>query len=346
MAGDKFTSMMAGARMVVEALLPTDRLSVVTFDCDSKVVVRSTLLQDKARVLAALQRVRASGNTALFPGWKDGILQVFGHLDRTRLNRVLLLTDGQANNGETNPEVISAEVARLARQGVVTSTLGFGDGYNEDLLRRMALAGDGNHYYAPTAVSLPEIFRLELGGLLATMGTRVRLAVSAPQPYQVLTPLERDEAGALRLNDLIPGNPLSVLVRIWGRELRAEVSYTDLATGRTVTLHNHLQLPILTSAEFQRLAPQPQVECEIALLRAAWARDQAAKHLDDNQDDAAREVVSGALAALRLLAHQEGVQYHIEQLEELLVDISEERRAMARKKAYHGSHGHYKGQYR
>lgn len=62
---------------------------------------------------------------------------------------MLLLTDGQANQGVVEPEAILEATAGMARQGVYTSNLGIGLDYNEALLSAMAEVGGGTHLYVP-----------------------------------------------------------------------------------------------------------------------------------------------------------------------------------------------------
>jgi hypothetical protein len=55
----------------------------------------------------------------------------------------LLLTNGQANHGITDPEVLVRHAAELTEEGITTTTLGYGEDFNEDLLTGMADAGRG-----------------------------------------------------------------------------------------------------------------------------------------------------------------------------------------------------------
>src|SRR5262249_46226237 len=152
----------------VQQLLPDDRVSITVFDDRVQAIVPNTSAEDKGAIVKLVQGVRPGNSTNLHGGWKEGGAQVGQHLLAGGLNRLLLLSDGLANVGETDPDAIATAVNRLAREGVSTTTLGVGDDYNEDLLEAMARSGDGSYYYIESPQQLPDIFQSELKGLMAT----------------------------------------------------------------------------------------------------------------------------------------------------------------------------------
>ena len=146
---------MAGAKKIdfareaavfaVQQLLPSDRVSVTIFDDAVQTVVSNAPAENKAAIVEAIRRVQPGGSTALHAGWKEGGTQVRGNRIEGGLNRVILLSDGLANIGETSPDAIATDVNRLARESVSTTAMGLGDEYNEDLLEAMARSGDGSY---------------------------------------------------------------------------------------------------------------------------------------------------------------------------------------------------------
>ncbi|MEM7650190.1 MAG: VWA domain-containing protein, partial [Cyanobacteria bacterium P01_A01_bin.70] len=177
MGGAKIARAREAARFAIENLLPSDRLSIVLFDNQIETLVPSTLATEKNSLLSQLDQVKARGTTALHAGWVEGGLQVSQYLNPDQLNRVILLSDGLANVGETRPDAIATDVHGLAQRGVSTTTLGIGDDYSEDLLAAMATSGDGNFVHIAAAEQLAAIFETELSGLAATLGQRVSLGL-------------------------------------------------------------------------------------------------------------------------------------------------------------------------
>jgi Ca-activated chloride channel homolog len=290
-SGNKMDHARRAAVFAVRHLLPSDRVSVTVFDNKVETVVPSAPAADTERVVAALERVQPRGSTALHGGWAEGAEQVREHLRPGGLNRVLLLSDGLANVGETHPDTIAGDVHRLAGAGVSTTTLGVGDDYNEDLLEAMASSGDGNYYYIDSPERLPEIFQAELHGLTATFGHRASLGVEprgGVEVEDVLNELERTPAGRLKLPNLVGGVPVLVLVRLRVPPVAqaAELCPTALCRFRLawdgtdrpgrqrqeVALH----LPVVNAAAWETLPVNPEVKERAALLEMARAKKQAA----------------------------------------------------------------------
>ncbi|SMB82015.1 vWA domain-containing protein [Deinococcus hopiensis] len=143
------------AQTAIRALQPQDRVSVVTFDTVVRPLIPPQLVRDPEALCRKIEGVTASGTTALHAGWLQGATHVAEHHDVQALNRVLLLSDGQANEGETRQSVITAQVRSLTERDVTTSTVGLGQDYQEDLMRAMADAGDGNYEHIEDAARLP-----------------------------------------------------------------------------------------------------------------------------------------------------------------------------------------------
>jgi hypothetical protein len=211
-----------------------------------------------------------------------------GNLRQRGVNRVLLLTDGLANEGITDPGQLT-ELCRNAReQGITTSTIGFGAGYNEHLLQMMADAGGGSTYYIERTDQATGIFAEELEGLLSLSAQNVAVEVR-PAGAAVLTSVHhsfpRSEVpGGLRLElgDLYSREPKRVLIEFAvpsaepGVEVDiAEVLITaDVLTEGGGVERQQVRLPIrasLTEAGIHN----PKVQREMLLAETARVREAA-----------------------------------------------------------------------
>lgn len=286
----------------VQQLLPRDRVSVTIFDDEVETLVPSTLGESKGRIVELIQRVQPGGSTALHGGWQEGARQVRQHLLAAGLNRVLLLSDGLANVGETNADAIATEVNSLAKEGVSTTTMGVGDDYNEDLMEAMARSGDGNYYYIESPQQLADMFQSELKGLMATFGNMVSLGIEPQETVvlaDVLNDLERLPTGRLKLPNLIAGMPIIVLVRLnvppagEERELcRFRVAWNAPKQPERRKMNASLRLPSVDAATWDSLAPALEVWERAALLVMARYKKQATMCLE-------REDRDGAIRALQ-----------------------------------------------
>ena len=158
MAGEKLEKAKEAAHFAVSMLKPRDIISLIIFDEEVQVLVGATRVSDATRIDRAIDSIEEGGSTALFAGVSKGAVEVRRYLDRNHVNRVILLSDGQANVGPDSPEALGELGASLAKEGISVSTLGLGTDYNEDLMARLAATSDGNHAFIENPRDLARIF--------------------------------------------------------------------------------------------------------------------------------------------------------------------------------------------
>ncbi len=148
---------------VLGRLRENDRFALVSFADNA--IVQSPLVNVSASTRNYLNNVvrsiRASGGTNM----GDGLNAAIRLLDKNaneRAKKILLLSDGQANQGITNPEQLSQIVARATQYGAVLSTIGMGLGFNENLMARLADYGMGHYSYLEDLTGLGTILTRDL----------------------------------------------------------------------------------------------------------------------------------------------------------------------------------------
>jgi Ca-activated chloride channel family protein len=189
---------------IVQRLHPQDEVAVVLYDHQVQVAAPLQPASQRAAILAALAGVTSGGQTALFDGWQAGAQQLGAGRDGA-VSRVLLLSDGQANVGPAEPPEVTPACGAAFRQGVGTTTVGLGSGFNEQLMMAMALAGGGQAYYGQSADDLFDSFDSELALLesLFLRGLRVKPAAGEGVIVEVLNQARpTDAAGWTSLSDL------------------------------------------------------------------------------------------------------------------------------------------------
>jgi Ca-activated chloride channel homolog len=291
MAGDKKLDYAKEAAVfAIRQLLPTDRVSVTIFDTTIETIVPNCSGAQQAFAAAAIAKVQPGSSTDLHGGWLEGTRQVQSHFAKPGLNRVLLLSDGQANQGETDPDTLATKANAMAREGISTSTLGVGDDYNENLMEAMARSGDGNYYYIESPAQLPAIFQAELSGLMATVGHTVSLGIE-PGPGTAVTDVFNDfdplPTGRWKLPNLVAGVPLEVAVRLkvpagmGERELaRFRLAWNSPDSPRRQSLTVALKLPSVPSNVWDTLGTDPDVQEHFALLQIARGKKLSAERLE------------------------------------------------------------------
>ncbi|HEX5634483.1 MAG TPA: VWA domain-containing protein, partial [Gemmatimonadales bacterium] len=180
MSGPPLEAAKDAARRFAAFLGPQDRLTVVTFDDEVHTVFGPAPAGDPD-ALEAIARIHAGGSTNLSGGWLEGLNHVrAGLVDG--VNRVVLLTDGCANQGITDVDTLNAMTIGAARDRVSTTCIGFAAHFNEDLLQQMAKGGTGNYWYVEREDQMAGIFAEEIEGLVALAAQNVKVEVTLTHP--------------------------------------------------------------------------------------------------------------------------------------------------------------------
>ena len=132
------------------------------------------------------------GSTAIHAGVLQGAAEVAKFKEPRRLNRVVLLSDGQANIGPVRPEEFALLGRALLTQGISVSTIGLGLGYNEDLMLQLARASDGNHAFAREPTDLVQIFNKEFDDVLGSCAQTVSVDIELKPGVRAVRALSRD----------------------------------------------------------------------------------------------------------------------------------------------------------
>jgi Ca-activated chloride channel homolog len=247
MSGDKLEKAKEAAVTIVDRLDANDILSVVAYDGVVSVLVPATKVSDREGIHARIRAIQPGGATALFAGVSRGIEEVRKFIDATRVNRVILLSDGQANVGPSSANELGRLGAACAKEGISITTVGLGLGYNEDLMTQLAVKSDGNHAFAETPTELAKIFDAELGDVLSVVAQELSVKVQFQGGARPIRALNRSaeihgETAILSLNQLYSRQEkyflleVQVPVEAAGSTIpiaAVDVSYANMATKKT-----------------------------------------------------------------------------------------------------------------
>jgi len=221
MAGEKIRLAREAVTRSLGALDERDRVAVVVYDDRIDVVLPSAPAGGETRrtVEARLREIDARGSTNLAGGWLAGCEQAALGLDGERIARTLLLTDGLANVGITDPHELETHARELRRRGVATTAFGVGDDFDEVLLRAMATAGGGNFYYISDARQIADHIASELGEALEVVARDAALVLDVPAGVvlDVLGPQPVERRGGtwrVSLGDLVSGQEVEVVLQL------------------------------------------------------------------------------------------------------------------------------------
>lgn len=320
-------------------LRPHDRFTLVVYDGDVDVLMSPTLATPDA-TRAALQRlagVQPRGCTDLHGGWNAGAL---GLLDLTRagsggVTRLLLLTDGLANEGETDPYVLTQRARELRTLGVATTTFGVGADFDERLLRDMAHEGGGHFYFVETPAQIPDLLTSELGEALEVVRRDAVLHIELPDGAEAES-LNRfrtvraagDNELRIELGDLTSGQEVRAVVRIrFPRGEHGTVTGVRVSVAGSDPLTREAEQTLLwqyaSHAENDAQPRDRMVDREVARLFAARARAEATELNRRGDYDRARRALEAT--ARRIQSYTFGDR----ELQQLRLDLLDDVRGFA-----------------
>jgi Ca-activated chloride channel family protein len=223
MAGAKLEAARATAAAVARVLTARDRLSIIAFDSEATLLLDAKAMNARGQTaaLAAIRRLQPRGGTNLWEGWLlagERVATAMAADDRAS-HRILLLSDGQANEGLSDTNELARHTAELLLRGIITSAVGIGDGYDEALLGAMTEAGGGRLHDAEEPREIGEVVLGELLEGRATLLDRATLRVVVPAniraevvgawAHSILPGAIEVMVGAL-----LPDSPKRVVVRL------------------------------------------------------------------------------------------------------------------------------------
>lgn len=163
---------------LVESLRPTDRVGIVVYSDDTRVLLPSTPVSERQAIDGAIDQLQTEDSTNVEQGLRLGYEQARASLDPERIDRVILLSDGVANVGATGPEAILSVIGDAARDGIDLVTVGFGLGdYNDRLMEQLADQGDGFYAYVDGEHEAVRLFSEDLTGTLQTIAREAKVQV-------------------------------------------------------------------------------------------------------------------------------------------------------------------------
>ncbi len=295
MSGEKIDLAKRTISAALEHLDARDRFSIVVYDDVVDLVVESTPGSAEARrnAMARLGAIDARGSTNLSEGWFRGAEQVAGHLAADGVNRCLVLTDGLANRGLTDPTELAKHAAELRARGVSTTTFGVGTDFDEALLQGMADAGGGHFYFVRDAATIRDHITSEVGETLEIVARDVELEVVAAEDVRVeaISPQltrPRGSRTVIGLGDLVGEQVLDVVLRITfpygeiGRETGVIIGLADRdgvfgAAGRAAATDARLSWAYADDPANDAQPRDPDVDRAVATQFAARARQEAVR---------------------------------------------------------------------
>jgi Ca-activated chloride channel family protein len=307
MAGDKIVAARSAARGIIERLGPQDRVALIQYDDDAQVLIASTAMDPdgKRRMAAAIDGISDDGGTNLHGGMMLGIEEARRAMGGERINRVVLLSDGQANVGVVDPQAIARAAGDASDQGIRVTSVGLGIDYNEDLMEAIAENGRGQYYYVKDSGQLEQVFAGELRNMQNTVATGAELrfepSCAGVEIVDAAGWRSRRDGSALvvPLSDLFGGDNRKVLVKLRAPTAlrgaahlaQATLVYTDKATGKSQQARLALSIEVTDDAQAARASANPEVMAKVEQVEAAQVMREATARYEAGDRAGAQQVL-------------------------------------------------------
>jgi Ca-activated chloride channel family protein len=175
---DKLPLLARSLATLAETLTERDHVAIVVYAGASGLVLPPTAGDQRAQILAALDRLSAGGSTNGAEGIELAYAVAESMARPDSINRVILATDGDFNVGVTSQSELLGLIEAKRQTGVFLSVLGFGMGnYKDSTLELLADKGNGNYAYIDSLAEARKVLVAESGGTLWTLAQDVKLQI-------------------------------------------------------------------------------------------------------------------------------------------------------------------------
>ena len=314
MHGEPLEYVKESVSFVVDQVASCDFLSIITFDQDVDVICPSQNVANKDGLKKVIKSISSGGSTNLSGGFLRGYREVLKESKPGKVNRILLLTDGEANVGITEPSLLADKAKGMAEKGVSVSTVGVGAVFNEDLLMTLAEAGQGHYYYVSNPDEIPKVFADELEGLLSVIAQAISISMEGLNGCRVAGVLGYEPAftatgASIELPDMYENEVKILALQIDHPPLppgehgvfKLVLDYTG-ATGDlgAVTLQVTAKLTAESGPE-HAFEPSFEVIKVVELIRTAVAKDESSEAVHRGDWETGRRVLEERLDVLSAL---------------------------------------------
>jgi Mg-chelatase subunit ChlD len=255
---DKLSRVKEALLTLVTQLRETDTLSLVVFDSEAQVLMPARPVGDREEVRRLIRGLETGSSTNIHAGLMLGYKEALKNFKREATNRVVLLTDGIANQGVTDPAQIARDSLAFNDRGVDLSTIGVGLDLNKDLLRQLAKSGRGLFHFVADAQDIDKVFLKEVQSLVSPVASEPNLDIEYGPGLELAQvygyePQRVGNAVKIKLDNMNQGLTQVVLLRFKVKpqgadaarpSVRVNFSYYDLEQKRRVTKQEEAALTL------------------------------------------------------------------------------------------------------
>lgn len=179
MKGRKIDDARQAVKGLLARLTADDRLAFVVYANQVQMIAPLAAMEDarRRRVAAMVDAIYAGGGTNLGGGLRLGLDTLLKEPVAGRQRKVILISDGLANQGITDPMALAGMAAAAAQNQIGVSTVGVGYDFNEVTMTAIADQGAGRYYFLENPQAFAQVFEQEFqaGRQVAASGVEIRV---------------------------------------------------------------------------------------------------------------------------------------------------------------------------
>lgn len=311
MSGDRIEKAREAAILAINMLEDNDIISIIAYDDDAHVIIPATKANNKQKLIKTINdKITPQGWTALFAGVSKGIKEVKKFHKKDYVNRIILLSDGQANIGPSSTKELADLGIVAAKQGIAVTTIGLGDDYNEDLMTALASYSDGNHAFVEKSADLEAAFIHEFKDVMSVVAQEVTVTIHLQDGVKPIRLLGREgkikgNNVTVKMNQLYSNQEKYVLLEVIplkGKENEKKpladvvISYDNLQTGKKDNLKDRIDIAYSKSEQRVKQAVQEEIVVDSVIQKTNIENEKAIKLLDEgNKAEASRIIQQNAV---------------------------------------------------
>lgn len=175
---NKLPLVIEGMKVLLDQLNKKDRVAIVVYAGSSGLVLDSTPVKQKKKIIRALSALSAGGSTNGGAGLQLAYQTARENFIEDGVNRVILCSDGDFNVGMTGTDQLVAEATRQSKSGTELTVLGFGMGnHNDAMMERISNSGAGNYSFVDTIAEAKKVLADQVAGTLFTVAKDVKIQI-------------------------------------------------------------------------------------------------------------------------------------------------------------------------
>ncbi|MCI5144020.1 MAG: VWA domain-containing protein [Candidatus Electrothrix sp. AR3] len=307
MNGSKIAYVKQAAEHMVNRLRQGDRFSLITYSDRARVLIASERIENLSTAHALIENIRSGGGTNMGEGLLAGYQEVQKYTSSKTINRIMLLSDGHANQGLTSPVRLGHLVQEEADNGIALSTFGVGSGFNEDLMASLSENGRGMYYFIDNPEQISSILAQEfrLTEQVVATGIRIELELHAGITLNKVYANKYDRQNnklIIHGGDLSVGERRRYQIRLQPPALspgsyrvgKVHLAYTPVGRSQAVLAEQQLNLAYQENSTGIDTHKDQGVAERSSVFLARYARDDAAQAVDKGDMQQAQQILAQA----------------------------------------------------